>query len=605
MSAPARPGVAIAILHRSGVDPALIGDILEEYGRRGSRLWLWRQVTASIALVVLGRVREPRPHTRRKVNLTAMPAGSPVGGLGLVAVIILVSIVSPRSWWLVAAAAMGGLALGGVMIVVRRRRAGSFSGRLLLVMILAGMAGVSVAAREWGKPVQAVRTDPVDGVLEAFHSHQVVMLPGGHGSKPFHDLVLTILRDHRSPRLITDVVVEFGSSRYQDLIDRFMRGEPIPDAELRKVWQNTTLPGATNDGVYVEEFYRAMRALNASLPPSRRIRVLAGDPPIDWNHVTDARDLRKWTLLRSTYPADLIRREVVARGRKALVVYGHLHFPRKEIQTDYDMSDWQAQTMTSWLEAVPGTKIFVIWPEGGEEIVRLQPEVASWPPLSLTRIRGTVLGAADFTRFNGNRDRYAIRGIDDFVKIPKEQHRSMRTEELVDAIIWNGNAPPGQLLLSASTCADPAYLPMRVGRIRLAGIPADEVDAVKNACAVHQQQGVPATEVGNPEPLRDPTGRRSTRPGRSDDQEENPPGAGRLASVASLTARKAPRTARRSPGQAALPDESVAVPGAPTIARASVTVAAACARTDRQRTLAPVLASLALAARPGFAPPTA
>jgi hypothetical protein len=179
---------------------------------------------------------------------------------------------------------------------------------------------------------------------------------------------------------------------------------------------------------------------------------------------------------------------VVARGRRALVVYGHRKFPRKEMETNYDMSDWQAQTMTSWLESGSGAKAFVIWAEGGDEIVKLQAEIASWPRLALARIRGTVLGAADFTLFNGERDRFAIRGIDDFVKIPREQHRPMAAEELIDAIIWNGNAPPTPILLSADTCADPNYLPMRSARILLAGTPPAEIDAIKKACAAHQQQ---------------------------------------------------------------------------------------------------------------------
>jgi hypothetical protein len=114
-----------------------------------------------------------------------------------------------------------------------------------------------------------------------------------------------------------------------------------------------------------------------------------------------ARDIGKWTVLRDSYPADLIRREVIVRGRRALVVYGHLHFPRTEMLSNYDTSNWQAQTMTSLLESVPGTKVFSIWAEGGNEIVQLQPDIASWPRLNLTRIRATVPAAADFTVFNG------------------------------------------------------------------------------------------------------------------------------------------------------------------------------------------------------------
>ena len=156
----------------------------------------------------------------------------------------------------------------------------------------------------------------------------------------------------------------------------------------------------TNDGPYIEEFYRAVRALNATLPKAKQLRVLGGDPPIDWANVVSKEDIRKWTVRRDSFAADVIHREVVERGRRALVVYGHLHFPRKEVLANYDMSDWQVQTMTSLLERA-GIKPFVIWAEGGKEIVALQPEIGSWPALSLTLVRGTVVGAADFTVFNG------------------------------------------------------------------------------------------------------------------------------------------------------------------------------------------------------------
>ena len=353
----------------------------------------------------------------------------------------------------------------------------------MFTVVLLTVAGMSAGAYSSPQAVAAVRLDPIEGIADAFKTHQVVMLPGGHGSKPFHDLLLSLARDQRIQGVVNDIVVEFGSSRYQDLMDRFMRGDEIPDAALKQVWQNTTIPGVTNDGPYVEEFYRTMRVINASLPKERRYRVLLGDPPIDWDHITNASDIRKWTVLRDSYPADLIRREVIARGRRALVVYGHLHFPRKEMLTNYDMSNWQAQTMTSLLESVPDTKVFVIWAEGGAEILKLQPEIASWPRLSVTRIRGTVLGAADFALFNGgDKDRYLIRGVDDFVKIPKDQHRPMRMEDQVDAIIWNANQPPKPILLSAATCADPSYLPMRLARIALGGLPPAEAEAVKRAC---------------------------------------------------------------------------------------------------------------------------
>ena len=308
--------------------------------------------------------------------------------------------------------------------------------------------------------------------------------PGRTWGQAGYDLLLAIVREPRIQGTVTDIVVEFGSSRYQDVIDRFVRGDAISDAALRHAWQDTVIAGVTNDGPYVEEFYRAIRALNATLPKEKRYRVIGGDPPIDWDNVTTKEDLRKWTVRRDTFPADVIHREVVERGRRALVVYGPAHFPRKEVATNYDMSNWQAQTMTSLLEAA-GIRPFVILADAGKGAVELQPDIASWPPMSLTLVRGTVLGAADFTVFNGDNDRFAVRGVDDFVKIPKAQHKPMRMEDQTDAILWRGvTPPPNPVLLSKETCEDPAYLPMRLKRIALAGLPPGEADAVRKACGV-------------------------------------------------------------------------------------------------------------------------
>jgi hypothetical protein len=468
------PRVAVTLLEAFCRDEALAGDVLEEFERRQSRWWLWRQVAV---VVLLGL-----PHGIVRYRPTRRPMPMPIGGFGVLALGILITFVSPGAWWLIGLGAAGGAVIGCVMVVTGRKRALTRGGRrnILLPLILAA-AAVDAAAQTQSRP--AVRIDPVDGIVEAFKTHHVVMLPGGHGSKLFHDLLLAAARDPRLQGTVTDIVVEFGSSRYQDLIDRFVRGEEVPDKALRQVWQNTVMAGVVNDGPYVEEFYRAIRALNATLPPEKRYRVLGGDPPIDWEHVTTKADLRKWVVRRDTFAADLIHREVVERGRRALVVYGQGHFPRKELMTNYDMSNWQAQTMTSLLEAKRITP-FIILSDAGKETPALQPDIASWPRGSLTLVRGTVLGAADFTVFvGGDNDRFTVRGVDDFVKIPKEQHKPMRMEEQADAILWMGVTRPGApVLLSKETCADPAYLPMRLARTALAG-QRGEGEAAKRACS--------------------------------------------------------------------------------------------------------------------------
>ena len=73
------------------------------------------------------------------------------------------------------------------------------------------------------------------------------------------------------------------------------------------------------------DFFEAVRSVNQPLPRERRLRVLLGDPPIDWDAIHNRDESRTWLAERDPFPVDLIRREVLAKNRRALVVYGGMH----------------------------------------------------------------------------------------------------------------------------------------------------------------------------------------------------------------------------------------------------------------------------------------
>jgi len=109
----------------------------------------------------------------------------------------------------------------------------------------------------------------------------VALGKGDHGNEQGHAFRLSLIRDPRFTTTVNDIVVETGNALYQDLMDRFVQGEDIPDLSLRRIWQNTTQPFTTFDTPIYEEFFRTVRAVNMSLPRARRLRVLLGDPPVD------------------------------------------------------------------------------------------------------------------------------------------------------------------------------------------------------------------------------------------------------------------------------------------------------------------------------------
>ena len=123
------------------------------------------------------------------------------------------------------------------------------------------------------------------------------------------------------------MVIEFGNSLHQDVADRLVLAlQPVQNAELRRVWRdNTNSPLATWDEPVYENFFRALRAANWRLPAGRRIRLLLSDPPIDWPKVTTSGQVTSLRNERDAFAASLVEREVLSKGRRALICYGASH----------------------------------------------------------------------------------------------------------------------------------------------------------------------------------------------------------------------------------------------------------------------------------------
>jgi hypothetical protein len=227
-----------------------------------------------------------------------------------------------------------------------------------------------------------------------------------------------------------------------------------------------------------------VRSVNASLPAARQLRVIAGDPPVDWDNVTSGQDSRRWIELRDSYPADLVRRQVLERGRRALVVYGQGHLQRGQIAANYDLSTWQAQTVVSLLERDHETRIFNIWTliDGDVEL----PEAMSWRVPSLAVMRGTTLGARDFALFSRGQGHASRFGVKDgrLVPIPREEWKFKPMDEQFDALLYLG--PPASMTtiaVPASLCADADFVKRRLERLSRFGPPI-EVQKFKQACGV-------------------------------------------------------------------------------------------------------------------------
>jgi hypothetical protein len=344
-----------------------------------------------------------------------------------------------------------------------------------VVLAVAGVAGLTlprllvarVGAQEVALP-EAKPVDPVVAIIDAFRMHPLVAVADPHGNEQVHAFRLALIRDPRLADVVNDVVIEFGTARYQDVMDRFISGQDVPYSALRRVWEDTTQIEFDWDLPVYEEFFRAIRAVNATRVPGQRLRVVLGDPPMDWENIHSSTEYlaRMSTLNRDEYAVDVIKREVLAKNRRALVVYGGQHLLRKNALPN--ASDEWARGLVAQLERPGIASVFTIDPETRIPLTPGQSDITQWPKPSLALLKGTRLGQLRFTA---------------------PAQRLVRFEEQFDAVVYLGE--PGDMTTSnmgRARCEDAEYMQMRLARLSLIkpppGAPVAALgDLLRRSCA--------------------------------------------------------------------------------------------------------------------------
>lgn len=172
--------------------------------------------------------------------------------------------------------------------------------------------------------------DIIDSLLSEFDKADIVGLGERHWTREDSDLRIKLIQHPDFPKKVHYIVVEWVNSRYQRLLDRYVKGEDIRKEELQKLWRDTTQPGAWDSPIY-EQFLNEVRSVNRRLPSELKMHVLAGDPPIDWAKVRTPEDFAPIINRRETFPAELIVQKILRQHEKALVIYGGGHFFRKAL----------------------------------------------------------------------------------------------------------------------------------------------------------------------------------------------------------------------------------------------------------------------------------
>ena len=269
-------------------------------------------------------------------------------------------------------------------------------GRLIVPSVVTGLilAPGGIANGRPSTPADPRPQFAIAAIVDAFDKHPLVGLGESHRNQQVHDFIVALVRDPGFLHKVDDIVVEFGSARYQDVMDRYVAGEPVSSDDLRRVWRDTVNILVWDAPVY-QRFFETVRAVNRTRPPGSRLRVLLADPPLDWTAIQSREEWERVAATRDEHAAEIVEREVLGKKHRALLIFGSGHLTRDTAAYGTSPDRQHPLNVAEILAGRhPGT-ILLIWSHTpGWMTSRLDSRLASWSKPSFALLNGTWLGAS-------------------------------------------------------------------------------------------------------------------------------------------------------------------------------------------------------------------
>jgi hypothetical protein len=228
-------------------------------------------------------------------------------------------------------------------------------GGRLVALLVVGMLPVHSCVARADDPYARV----VEEILTQWKDADLVCLGEAHGRHYDSELRMALVRHPLFAATVRIIVVESANPVHQDLLDQFiLDGVAMTREDLAPIWRDANAAEVWESPVY-EEFLRAVREVNLSLPVEQRVRVLGGDSEIDWPQITRAEDLVPM-VHRSRNIQDMIAGNVLDGHVKGLAIYGARRCSKVEGGFPGELAGRYGED-----------RIWSIWPLEAHEEVRL------------------------------------------------------------------------------------------------------------------------------------------------------------------------------------------------------------------------------------------
>ena len=302
-----------------------------------------------------------------------------------------------------------------------------FTRRLLLVAI--ALISASICRAQAGPRPE----DATTAVVSAFKMHDIVMLGEIHGNKQLYEWLGKLVATPEFADQVDDIVMEFGNSLYQKSVDEYVSGKDVPFEKVEKAWLNTVGSIGPPSPV-TASLYKAVRDANMKRRGKHQMRILCGDPYIDWDKVKDMRDVGPYLGHRDDWYAQVVKDEVLARHHRALLIMGSMHFLR-----NYQVGPLKATIEPELRQAGAKTYLILAGTNTPTDYDHPDHRFDRWKPPVIVPATGWVGELAARPLMSGGQDDLVINITDESGKqIQKPSFMEPKLKDGADAFLYLG-----------------------------------------------------------------------------------------------------------------------------------------------------------------------
>src|SRR5579864_4437200 len=340
------------------------------------------------------------------------------------------------------------------------------------------------------KPEEATKA-----VLHAFETHNIVIFGEIHGNKQEYEWLTSLMATPEFADRVDDIVMEFGNSIYQKSVDRYVAGEDVPVEQVEKAWRNTV--GAIGAPSPVSGWiYKAVRETNIKRHGKHQMRVLCGDPYIDWDKVKTREDIEPYLGHRDEWFTQVVKDEVLAKHHRALLIMGAGHFLRGQGHSYAEPQLRQAGAKTYLI--VFGTNV-----TGGYD--DLDHRFDAWPTPAIVSLERTWVGELPVMPVVSGGElggwTMAVHGPPSAGAIPEAPPPPRKLKDAADALLYPGPSDSLTMVrMSRTELEGTPYGKEIQRRLTIEGFPSNFNNDLKEA----PQFSRPRESGGGPPPLPSP-----------------------------------------------------------------------------------------------------